>query len=50
MRANDSMIKEEWKELEETDAELGRGKALLDKTEYELEHPEWYDGPCLCQL
>jgi len=44
------MLKGEWKKLEtlpETDSSYG---ALLRKTETEDEHPDWYQGPCLCRL
>lgn len=51
------MTKEEWEELKrlgmirrrsrsETDREI----ELIKKTEEEDEHPEEYDGPCMCRL
>jgi hypothetical protein len=44
------MMPEEWKELESLDEKLNpyRYDFLLVKTEWELEHPEDYNGPCFC--
>lgn len=48
------MNEKEWQELEELSRvdkmEGERFKELLNKTEDEEEHPEIYDGACLCRL
>ena len=44
------MKEKDWKLLEQTDADSKLGLLLLNETKYEEEHPEWYDGPCFCQL
>lgn len=40
------LTESEWKELER-EGEHKRTD-LFDRTLRESEHPEWYDGPCLC--
>jgi hypothetical protein len=49
------MNTDEWRELEnlegfESKLEKKRYNELLTKTQKEDEHPEWYDGPCLCVM
>ncbi|MCJ7747843.1 MAG: hypothetical protein MUP27_08870 [Desulfobacterales bacterium] len=51
------MTKEEWEELRRLGmighkirAEIDRETELIKKTEEEDEHPEEYDGPCMCRL
>ena len=51
------MTEDEWKELENlpvcnwiTLEQEDRYHELLEMTEHEDEHPEWYDGPCICLL
>ena len=54
------MKEQEWKELERLSRLYYTGKLsaigeenyhiLLKKTEGELEHPEWYQDTCYCQL
>jgi hypothetical protein len=42
------LTKDEWQNLND------KGEAvypeLLKRTRYEEEHPDWYDGPCECQM
>ena len=43
------MNQREWQEPED----VNKGKRfeyLLKKTELVFEHPEWYEGACLCKL
>ena len=58
---SDRLIESEWSELERlgqlTDSELqsdickeSQYHVLLSRTEGESEHPENYEGPCLCEL
>ncbi len=46
------MTRAEWKELETLDREKHKRwyQYLLEQTEKEDEHPEGYNGPCLCQV
>lgn len=45
-----AMSPEEWKELATVEELTPRWNELLDKTEKVDEHPEDYDGPCVCKL
>lgn len=38
----------EWLILDEQGEKLRPD--LLERTEHNEEHPDWYDGPCYCQL
>ncbi len=48
----------QWTDKEWKNFDINLGKAntdefrniLLDLTQSQIEHPEWYDSPCLCQL
>jgi len=48
------MTENDWKELERLaelkalDPPRGKGAELLDRTNYENEHPDSYEGPCFC--
>ena len=54
------MTKDEWDQLERIDKLVRSGKASamgrsnysirLEETRNEDEHPEGYEGPCLCRL
>ena len=43
------MTEKEWIELE-SEAVGKRELELINKTEKEDEHPDWYDGPCACRF
>lgn len=45
------MTDKEWKRLESLGQKEGEEwNRLMAKTEQELEHPEWFEGPCMCKL
>lgn len=48
-----AMTEQEWKRLELLDQKQEDGKEfdkLMAQTKKEDEHPEWYNGPCMCSL
>jgi len=51
------MTKEEWEELKrlgmircKSRSEIDRETELIKKNKEEDEHPEEYEGPCMCRL
>lgn len=44
------MTHREWKDLETMKKGDFDYEHLLEKTSSEEEHPEWYNGPCMCEL
>jgi len=51
MPNKEKMTHSEWVELESSmEIPKERCNELLEKTTFVDEHPEWYQGPCHCQL
>lgn len=44
------MTDKDWRELDLVGDRSILGRELLSRTEMEDEHPEDYNGPCLCKL